>query len=173
MEILKDGDPFLQSPTKLVEDFSTIKDESYKMVQIMIENKGIGLAANQVGLDKSFFVMGSEEEGFLTIANPIIKEISEEAVSIEEGCLSFPNLYVNITRPKEIVTRFIDMDGKEQDNIRFEGMAARVFLHEYDHLQGITFDSRVSPMRLRMAKKKRSKLVKKMNRKNGTKSRSK
>ena len=56
MEIIKDGDPFLQSPTKLVEDFSTIKDESYKMVQIMIENKGIGLAANQVGLDKSFFI---------------------------------------------------------------------------------------------------------------------
>ena len=163
-----ENDPFLNSPTNPVEDFSTVKDDAYKMVEIMIDNDGIGLAANQVGLDKSLFVMGSADDGFLAIVNPEIKKVSNEKVSISEGCLSFPDLYISVIRPKEIVTKFIDLEGHEQDNIKFEGMAARVFLHEYDHLQGITFNNRVSAIKLKMAKNKRKKFLKRA-KKDGTK----
>jgi peptide deformylase len=157
----------LDSPTNPVEDFSTVKDDAYKMVEIMIDNDGIGLAANQVGLDKSLFVMGSADDGFLAIVNPEIKKVSNEKVNISEGCLSFPDLYISVSRPKEIVTKFIDLEGHEQDNIKFEGMAARIFLHEYDHLQGITFNNRVSTIKLKMAKNKRKKFLKRA-KKDGT-----
>ena len=167
MKLLEENDPFLNSPTSTVEDFSTVKDVIYEMVGIMIDNNGIGLSANQVGLDKSFFVMGSEDDGYLTIINPEIKTVSDEKISISEGCLSFPDLYIHIIRPKEIVTKFIDLEGHEQDNIKFDGMAARVFLHEYDHLQGITFNNRVSAMKLKMAKNKRKKFLKRA-KKDGT-----
>ena len=167
MKLLKENDPFLNSPTSTVEDFSAVKDAIYEMVGIMIDNNGIGLSANQVGLDKSFFVMGSEDDGYLTIINPEIKTVSDEKISISEGCLSFPDLYIHIVRPKEIVTKFIDLEGHKQDDIKFDGMAARVFLHEYDHLQGITFNNRVSAMKLKMAKNKRKKFIKRA-KKDGT-----
>ena len=82
MKLLEENDPFLNSPTSTVEDFSVVKDAIYEMVGIMIDNNGIGLSANQVGLDKSFFVMGSEDDGYLTIINPEIKTVSDEKVSI-------------------------------------------------------------------------------------------
>ena len=159
MKLLMEDDPFLNSPTTPVDDFSTVKADAYEMVGVMIENNGIGLSANQVGIDKSFFVMGSEDDGYLTVINPEITSVSDEKVSISEGCLSFPDLYIPIVRPKEIVTKFIDLEGHQQDNIKFEGMSARVFLHEYDHLQGITFNNRVSAMKLKMAKNKRKKFL--------------
>ena len=167
MKLLKENDPFLNSPTSTVEDFSAVKDAIYEMVGIMIDNNGIGLSANQVGLDKSFFVMGSSDNGYLTIINPEIKKVSDETINISEGCLSFPDLYISIDRPKEIVTKFIDLEGHKQDDIKFDGMAARVFLHEYDHLQGITFNNRVSAMKLKMAKNKRKKFIKRA-KKDGT-----
>lgn len=167
MKLLKENDPFLNSPTSTVEDFSAVKDAIYEMVGIMIDNNGIGLSANQVGLDKSFFVMGSSDNGYLTIINPEIKKVSDETINISEGCLSFPDLYISIDRPKEIVTKFIDLEGHKQDDIKFDGMAARVFLHEYDHLQGITFNNRVSTMKLKMAKNKRKKFIKRA-KKDGT-----
>ena len=167
MKLLKENDPFLNSPTSTVEDFSAVKDAIYEMVGIMIDNNGIGLSANQVGLDKSFFVMGSSDNGYLTIINPEIKKVSDETINISEGCLSFPDLYISIDRPKEIITKFIDLEGHKQDDIKFDGMAARVFLHEYDHLQGITFNNRVSAMKLKMAKNKRKKFIKRA-KKDGT-----
>jgi len=99
------------------------------------------------------------EEKPMTIINPVITEVSTNQVEMTEGCLSFPGLFMNVKRPDTVGVKYLDTQQKECI-IKLEGFHARVFLHEYDHLQGITFDQRVSKMRLDMAKKKQKKLIK-------------
>ena len=127
------------------------------MVETMLKYKGIGLASNQVGIDAQIFVMGEEKP--ITVINPIITEVGPERVEMEEGCLSFPGLYFKVKRPSVVSVQYLDIEQKECI-IKLEGLHARVFLHEYDHLQGITFDQRISKLRLEMAKKKQEKLLK-------------
>ena len=127
------------------------------MVATMLKYKGIGLASNQVGIDAQIFVMGEEKP--ITVINPIITEVGPERVEMEEGCLSFPGLYFKVKRPSVVSVQYLDIEQKECI-IKLEGLHARVFLHEYDHLQGITFDQRISKLRLEMAKKKQEKLLK-------------
>ena len=90
------------------------------------------------------------------IINPVIEKISEETDLRYEGCLSHPNLFLKVQRPVKLVTRFLDADAKECI-IVLNNYDARVFLHEYDHLQGIEFTDRVSKLKLEMAKKKKTK----------------
>ena len=130
---------------------------SNDMVETMLKYKGIGLASNQVGIDAQIFVMGEEKP--ITVINPIITEVGPERVEMEEGCLSFPGLYFKVKRPSVVSVQFLDIEQKECI-IKLDGLHARVFLHEYDHLQGITFDQRISKLRLEMAKKKQEKLLK-------------
>ena len=130
---------------------------SKNMIDLMHKYKGIGLAANQVGVDAQIFVMGEEKP--ITVINPIITEVGPERVEMEEGCLSFPGLYFKVKRPSVVSVQYLDIEQKECI-IKLEGLHARVFLHEYDHLQGITFDQRISKLRLEMAKKKQEKLLK-------------
>ena len=130
---------------------------SNDMVETMLKYKGIGLASNQVGIDAQIFVMGEEKP--ITVINPIITEVGPERVEMEEGCLSFPGLYFKVKRPSVVSVQYLDIEQKECI-IKLEGLHARVFLHEYDHLQGITFDQRISKLRLEMAKKKQGKLLK-------------
>jgi len=130
---------------------------SGKMCEIMMAQNGIGLSANQVGLDAQIFVMRPidhpEIKKPFAIINPIVLEIGEEKINGPEGCLSYPGLVLKVTRPTKILTRFLDLNGKECI-IEFSGIDARCFLHEYDHLNGVTFTDRVSKLKLSMAKKK-------------------
>ena len=96
---------------------------------------------------------------YLFVINPIILEVSNEIEAGKEGCLSHIGLVLNISRPKSLVTQFLDIDGKECI-LELSGIDARCFLHEYDHLQGIEFTSRTSRLKLSMAKKKQKKLIK-------------
>lgn len=127
------------------------------MLELMLANRGIGLAANQIGLDKRVFVMGSDNiEKFIRpfiLFNPKIIEHSSETSVYKEGCLSFPGLELSITRPKSILAGYTDKDGKER-SIELDGLAARCFLHEYDHLDGICFVDKVSQLKLQLAMKK-------------------
>ena len=93
------------------------------------------------------------------VINPVIQKISEETSLEYEGCLSYPNLILKISRPRKLVASFLDADAKEC-TIELEGYDARCFLHEYDHLQGIDFTDRVSKLKLDMAKKKKAKIEK-------------
>ena len=158
MELIKAPNEFLEKQVKPF-DFKNMDAEkiSKDMVDTMLKYKGIGLASNQVGLDAQIFVMG--EENPITVINPIITEVGPERVEMEEGCLSFPGLYFKVKRPAVVSVQYLDTKQKECI-IKLEGFHARVFLHEYDHLQGITFDQRVSKLRLEMAKKKQEKLLK-------------
>ncbi len=161
MKLIKAPDEFLEKQVKEF-DFSTMDpgEISKNMIDVMHKYKGIGLAANQVGVDAQIFVMGEKDP--MTVINPIITEVGTEKVEMEEGCLSFPGLYMKVSRPSVVSVQYLDIEQKECI-IKLEGFHARVFLHEYDHLQGITFDQRVSKLRLDMAKKKQQKILKALN----------
>ena len=115
-----------------------------EMSRILKENmthyEGVGLSANQIGIDERVFIMmlNMETEETITCFNPRIIKRYEDDVWCEEGCLSFPDEIINIQRPNRIVVKYEDEDKKDH-KIKLSGMAARIFLHEFDHLEGIVF----------------------------------
>lgn len=138
------------------------KNLEKQMLEIMYQNNGIGLSANQVGLDINVFVMGHRDTPELGKAffNPEVLEVSEDFNDMEEGCLSFPNIFVKIKRPAKILARWQNSNGDWEQG-RFEGYDCKCFLHEFDHLQGITFKDRSSNLKWSMAIKKAKKQGKK------------
>ena len=164
MKLIKSPNEFLSKVTKPFDfDSMDAKQVSGEMCQIMMAKNGIGLAANQVGVDAQIFVMRPTQHAEVTkpfaVINPVILEVSNEIEEGKEGCLSHIGLILNISRPKSLVTQFLDIDGKECI-LELSGIDARCFLHEYDHLQGIEFTGRTSKLKLSMAKKKQKKLIK-------------
>ena len=109
----------------------------------MVHYEGIGLSANQIGISERVFVMmlNVETEETITCFYPHIVKRYDDDVWFEEGCLSFPDEIINIQRPNRIVVKYEDEDKKEH-KIKLDGLAARVFLHEFDHLEGIVFTER-------------------------------
>ena len=130
-----------------------------EMVEFMLSNNGIGLSANQVGLDAQLFVMGDSEENSSMLINPTVLQHTEEIVIDLEGCLSFPNVFAQVKRPKEILVEYYD-ENLEKKRTHLTDYNVKVFLHEWDHLQGITFKDRVSPLVWKMANKKAKKYTK-------------
>ena len=164
MKLISSPNEFLSKVAKPFDfDSMDAKQVSGEMCQIMMAKNGIGLAANQVGVDAQIFVMRPTQHAEVTkpfaVINPIILEVSNEIEAGKEGCLSHIGLVLNISRPKSLVTQFLDIDGKECI-LELSGIDARCFLHEYDHLQGIEFTGRTSKLKLSMAKKKQKKLIK-------------
>lgn len=125
-----------------------------QMIQTMRREGGIGLAANQIGINKRVLVMecgGSIWDCF----NPEITSSSDELSIYEEGCLSFPGLVLKVKRPSEVVVKYQDKDGNFKEE-RMTGIVARCVQHEIDHLNGICFTDQVSKLKLGMAEKRRS-----------------
>lgn len=166
MKLIKAPDQWLE---KSVKDFDFEKLDPVKisgeMCKIMMAKDGIGLAANQVGLDARIFVMRPLESPDVkkpfAVINPIIREVSDELETTKEGCLSYPGLYLDVARPVRVVAQFLDIDAKECI-IEFTGIDARCFLHEYDHLEGIVYTDRVSKLKLEIARNKQKKLLKRI-----------
>ena len=127
------------------------------MIAFMEQHFGIGLAANQIGINRRVFVMGSTSyEGFpkpFALFNPVIKEASQEITLDQEGCLSYPNMLLTINRPNWIIAEYQDSKGNINE-IRVDGYLAKCFQHELDHLNGICFVDKVSPLKLQLAMKK-------------------
>lgn len=170
MKLIKAPNSWLEK-TVAPFDFKTndaIKIEE-EMSAIMTENKGVGLAANQVELDAQIFMLtpvdlkGYKDDVPFAIINPKITHVTQDMIIGEEGCLSFPFLYIKIKRPAGVIVECFDSKQQEQ-TIELTGWNARIFGHEYDHLYGINFVDRVSKLKLNMAKKKRTKLLKKFKR---------
>ena len=109
----------------------------------MIHYEGVGLSANQIGIGERVFIMmlNMETEETITCFNPRIIKRYDDNVWCEEGCLSFPDEIINVERPDRIIVKYEDEDKKDH-KIKLSGMAARVFLHEFDHLEGIVFTQR-------------------------------
>jgi len=113
------------------------------LIENMFHYEGIGLAANQIGMDVRAFAMirDLENNEVIVCFNPKIVKKYNELISYEEGCLSFPDEFINIDRPDKIVVKYEDEEGKEH-KMKLNGMASRVFQHEFDHLEGIDFTQR-------------------------------
>jgi len=161
MRLIKSPHPFLEKKVKKF-DFENIdaKSISEEMIDIMIAEGGIGLSANQVELDAQIFVMKPhllKDNSPLVIINPHLGSVTVNYEDMPEGCLSHPDLFLSVKRPKGIVAKYFDIFAKEC-TIELYDIDARCFLHEYDHLQGIEFTDRVSKLKLDRALKKRSKL---------------
>jgi peptide deformylase len=129
-----------------------------ELVETMFAYDGIGLAAPQVGLPLRVFVMGYKDspETAQAFFNPIVVATVDEIEDLEEGCLSFPGIFVNIKRPKKILARWQNSKGEWQES-EFDGYNCKCFLHELDHLEGIVFQDRVSTLKWAMAVKKSKK----------------
>lgn len=129
----------------------------HDLIHLMIHSKGLGLAANQIGITKRFFAMGHESFDVFQkpaiIYNPVLVSADEEQELGQEGCLSFPGVLLQISRPKTIMVRYQNNKGEFLLS-RLEGLEARCFQHELDHLNGITFNKRVSKLKWDMAQKK-------------------
>jgi peptide deformylase len=130
----------------------------------MVEWDGAGLSANQVGLPYRVFVIGTKEEK-IAFFNPNVVGVSKEEVAIEEGCLSFPGFFLTLRRPKEVFIEWQDEKG-EMKSGKFQGIGARVVLHEYDHMEGINFTFHASNFKLKWEldkwKKRQLKLQKRL-----------
>jgi peptide deformylase len=121
---------------------------------------GVGLSANQVGIDARVFVMGIGEETRIDVFNPEILNYVGSDVMLTEGCLSYPAVVMNMIRPSAIHVRFKDKYGNTKEEV-FSKIFARIFLHEYDHMEGITFKDKVSKMKWDLAIRRRTKRIKK------------
>jgi peptide deformylase len=162
LKIIPDNDPVLLSPPSAW-DFNGDEDSlmfSNMLQDRMVELGGIGLSANQVGVSKTVFCIGMNEYR-KTFFNPVILETSIEEESGEEGCLSFPGIFIQVKRPISVTLQSQNEKGEIQTD-KFEGLTARVVLHEYDHMLGIVFKEKVSKLKWDMAVKRKSKKIKKI-----------
>jgi peptide deformylase len=162
MELLAEGHPQLLEMTDEW-DFETDgspEELIREMAKFMTDNGGVGLAAPQIGVKKRIFIMGNFVK-LVACINPKIVSLSEERANDLEGCLSFPELFMKVKRPASAIVNYYTISGELVER-ELTGLEARVFLHEYDHLIGVTFDQRVGNVTLRMAKDKRNKEKKKM-----------
>ena len=175
LKLIPPTDPRVQSAIAPFND-DMLKDEDVKnrqelsdaMFETMKKYGGIGLSANQVGLPFNMFVLGDHpdvEKGLkMTCFNPIIISSSVEEETMKEGCLTFPFVFLSITRPRKVVVKYEDENGDLKEG-SLDGMISRVFQHEYDHMLGKTFVDGVSKMKLDMAYKKAEKMMSKYKKK--------
>ena len=147
MEVVHYGDPILRKKCKPVEDFKKLSGLIDDMFDTMYEENGIGLAANQVGVDLNLFIIDIsdiEEEGesIHVFINGEIIESSGESW-FEEGCLSIPDVRLDVKRPETITFKYQDESGHEYTN-EISGLLARAIQHEVDHLNGVFIVDRVT-----------------------------
>lgn len=158
-ELKKDPDPILYQ--KLEDyDFSCGLDPyeiERMMIAIMQDEYGIGISANQVGFNQRVVVIQPKGRLPFALFNPVIIEQQGEYLD-EEGCLSFPGLFMQIKRFDTITAKYLDKDAKEC-KITLSGIDAKCLQHEIDHLDGIVFTSHVSKMKLDLARKRQRKLL--------------
>lgn len=161
-EILKYPDPRLEEACQEVEVFDDdLRKLAEDMVETMHANAGIGLAAPQVGEDVRLTVVdlsaGADPDELLVLVNPEVEEQQGEERD-EEGCLSFPELILVVPRPERVVVRARDLDG-EGVRLEADGLLARCLHHEIDHLDGVLFIERVSPLKRDLALRKVNKRI--------------
>lgn len=155
-EIKKYGEAVLKKIAEEVkineinDDFRKFLDD---MVETMYATDGIGLAAPQIGVSKRIFVCDDGTGVVRKVINPVITPLTEDTQEYEEGCLSVPGIFKKVERPKKINIKYLNENGEEIEET-LEGFLPVVMQHENDHLNGILFVERVSPMAKRMIAKK-------------------
>jgi len=175
----KYGDPILTKKTQEVTLFDeSLKSEAKEMFDLMIECAGLGLAGPQAGLSKRIFVIDmraryDKEQSYeflldeklvptdlcmpLYVVNPMVKETGDIESSGEEGCLSFPGIYVDKTRSENVELKYFDLDGNPHI-IKADGLLARCIQHENDHLNGVCIPDNIHPLKYAKIETKLKKL---------------
>lgn len=163
-KVVKWGDPVLETPASPVTNFDTpeLRQLIDDMFETMYANKGVGLAAPQIGLSQRLAVVdvsaGEDPAMKRVLINPTIT-IREGRVVDEEGCLSIPGFRENVARASQVIVEGKDVEGND---VRFEAeeLMSRAFQHEIDHLDGILFLQHLSPLKRDLIKRKIKKLIK-------------
>ena len=156
--LINNTHPLLNIPLSGVSedtDREKLKDD---LIESMEQHGGIGLSASQIGIMQRAFAMYTDfkKREVACFFNPKITYESNEQEYMDEGCLSYPGLWLKIKRPVWIEVEYEDENGEQIKN-KFKDLEARVFQHEYDHMEGTDFTKKVSKLRLDMAKKKMKK----------------
>jgi peptide deformylase len=169
LKLIPPTDPRVQSAIAPFND-DMLKEEGFKDRKELVEAMfitmkkygGIGMTCNQVGLPFNMFVLGDHpqlENGLkMACFNPMIISSSEETTVMKEGCLTFPFVFLSITRPRKIVVKYTDENGDLQEG-HLDGMFSRIFQHEYDHTMGLNFTDKVSKFKLKRAYDKAEKMM--------------
>ncbi len=164
LEILTYPDDFLRKTAKPV---AAVDKEIWEIIENMADTMysapGVGLAAIQAGIDKSIIIYDpdadSEKRGYQALINPKVISTSGETVSENEGCLSVPDFRSDVPRAEKVVVEGLDREGKAV-RIEADGLLSVILQHEIDHLNGILFIDRISPLKRGMYKKRRKKALK-------------
>lgn len=162
-ELIEEASEVLRTPPADFDFDNPLEDPKEiekKLIAVMEKFGGLGLSANQVGLNARVFVMKTADQGMVAFFNPEFTKVSQETDLMKEGCLSFPDIYLMIKRSKQVEIKYQDSDGKEH-LLMLEGLASRCVQHEVDHLNGIIFLQRASQMKIERALKARPKEKKK------------
>ena len=164
-KIIENGNPVLKVPLTGVSEDCNREELKSDLIETMKEHGGIGLSANQVGVMERVFIFYEDFKTRNAIAcfNPKIIEVSDESTWDKEGCLTWPGLWLNKKRPVWCEVEFEDENG-ELKKEKYSNLEARVFQHDYEHMEGLDFTSGVSKLKLDMAIKRRNKQRKKAER---------
>jgi peptide deformylase len=160
-------DPILRKPAELFEftDENSLRQANfygYSLSETLQKLEGLGLSANQVGINKRICVVNMSDKNWVMF-NPVIINRSQELSTFSEGCLSYPGLYLKIPRASSVTVRFQAMNGQWVEQ-QVDGIAAVCVQHELDHLDGVVYTDKVSPIKLDQAKRKVKKTLKNMSR---------
>ena len=161
---IESNDPLLHRPAKLITEDQTadykniLQPVASLLVTAIYDKDALGVSACQIGVDMSMFAMLVNDKVRVCV-NPEIVAASFKMVMMREGCVSFPELFLSVKRPESIAVRYKTIEGEEITE-RLEGLEARVWLHEYDHCQGICFTDRVGKLSINMAKRHQAKKLK-------------
>lgn len=141
------GDKVLrQSAKRIAKIDDSIRQLAKEMLQRMYSDNGIGLAAPQIGINKQIIVIDTQPDNQtnppMILINPEIRKVSKDLCVMEEGCLSIPQVFLDVTRPRSIEVVYKDEYGKQR-KIKAMGLLSRVIQHEMDHLNGVLFVDRV------------------------------
>ncbi len=175
LKLIPPSDPRVQTAIAPFKD-EMLKDHDIKdrkelveaMFLCMKKFSGLGLTCNQVGLPFNMFVAGGHpqiENGMsLAMFNPMIISSSVETIVMKEGCLTYPFLFLSIKRPRKVVMKYEDSDGKLQE-AHLDGMMSRICQHEHDHIIGRNFIEHVSKFKYKRAEEKAKKLIQQLKKK--------
>ncbi|MDR1222336.1 MAG: peptide deformylase [Tannerella sp.] len=163
------GQSVLRKETEVInQDYPGLKKLINDMFETMYNAEGVGLAAPQIGLSIRLLVIDADSvsqnypecENFKRVLiNPEITEFSREAISLEEGCLSFPGIHEKVSRATKIYVKYKDEDFNQREE-EIEGFAARIVQHECEHLEGEVFIDNISPIRRQLNKSKLNNIIK-------------
>jgi len=155
-------DPILKKPLESCSIGLDRKELHDRLLSAMEHYQGIGLSANQIGIQERAFIMYSDikKKETITCFDPLITEYQLEKIIMDEGCLTWPGLWLKVPRSEGIRCLYYDVDG-ELVQVEMHGLESRIFQHEYDHMEGTNFTKRVSPLKLNMAQRRATKMKKK------------